>query len=228
VLGVDGCRGGWVAVSRDGRRLECRVVESLAELVEALPRRSAVAIDIPIGLPERGARACDLEARKTLGAKRGTSVFPAPIRPVLAARSQAEAARIGRRVEGRGVGVQLFGILAKIREVDELLRASPKARAVLYETHPELSLLHLNGGKPMRFPKQGEAGRRERQSLLAGWCGGGVDALVAERPPRCAADDVLDALALLWSAERIARGAACSLPARPPRDAFGLRMSIRA
>src|SRR5271157_3482359 len=47
-----------------------------------------IAIDIPIGLLdayEIGGRACDRAARKFLGKPRGNSIFPAPVRPVLAA-----------------------------------------------------------------------------------------------------------------------------------------------
>jgi len=39
-------------------------------------------------------------------------------------------------------------------------------------------------------------------------------------------DDILDAFAALWSAERIPRGVSQSLPERPPTDRFGLRMEI--
>jgi predicted RNase H-like nuclease len=39
-------------------------------------------------------------------------------------------------------------------------------------------------------------------------------------------DDILDAFAALWSAERILRGVSQSLPDRAPTDCFGLRMEI--
>jgi predicted RNase H-like nuclease len=49
----------------------------------------------------------------------------------------------------------------------------------------------------------------------------------SRRPPRgAAADDVLDAHAVCWSAARIARDRAVRLPARPSRDARGLPMAI--
>lgn len=56
-------------------------------------------IDVPIGLPDRGARECDKAARRRLGPSRGSSVFPAPIRRILAATSYIEACAIGG--EGR-------------------------------------------------------------------------------------------------------------------------------
>jgi predicted RNase H-like nuclease len=66
-----------------------------------------VAVDVPIGLPERGSRDCDVEARRLLGV-RSSSVFPAPIRAMLAAGSQAEASRIGHGAEGKRVSIQLW------------------------------------------------------------------------------------------------------------------------
>ena len=44
----------------------------------------------------------------------------------------------------------------------------------------------------------------------------------------CKADDIVDALVALWSAERIGCGAALSIPVRPPLDAYGLRMEMMA
>lgn len=39
-------------------------------------------------------------------------------------------------------------------------------------------------------------------------------------------DDVLDAIAVLWTATRIARGEGRGLPDPPPRDPTGLPMEI--
>ena len=44
----------------------------------------------------------------------------------------------------------------------------------------------------------------------------------------CKADDIVDALVALWTAERIGCGAALSIPVRPPLDAHGLRMEMMA
>ena len=41
-------------------------------------------------------------------------------------------------------------------------------------------------------------------------------------------DDILDAFAALWTAERIALGISQTIPAVPPKDSFGLRMEIVA
>src|SRR5215470_10525375 len=65
VIGVDGCSRGWVAVRIDGTRRELMQLRAITELA-TLPFDRA-AIDIPIGLPERGMRECDLAARAMLG-----------------------------------------------------------------------------------------------------------------------------------------------------------------
>ena len=58
----------------------------------------ALAIDIPIGIPEAGARPADREARALLGPRRN-SVFPAPVRaagPAGLAAWRAPAAKLVR------------------------------------------------------------------------------------------------------------------------------------
>jgi predicted RNase H-like nuclease len=181
-----------------------------------------------IGLPERGPRDCDVEARRRLGARR-SSVFSAPIRPVLAATSHAEASRVRRRAEGKGMSVQAWAIVPKVVEVDRFLRADRRARAVVREVHPEVSFLFLNGGRPMSLPKRRADGRAERVSALRRWCGREIDrGLAARGKLGCQPDDVVDAFVALWTAERIARAAAVSIPASPPVDACGLRMEMMA
>ena len=197
-------------------------------LFERFDSPEVVAVDAPIGLVERGARACDLAARAVLGPRR-SSVFPAPLRPLLAAASYAEASRLRRAIEGKGLSRQTWAIVPKIVELDLLLRGNAAARAALREVHPEVSFLKLNRDRPLQASKRKPEGRAERLALLRAWCGDAIDRALAERRAlACAADDVLDAFAALWSAERIARGAAISLPPEPPRDACGLPMAITA
>ena len=85
VIGVDGCAGGWIAaLRRDGRgEVDYQRVARLEELFAGTSTPSVVAVDMPIGLLERGARQCDVEARRLLGVRR-SSVFTPPLRPMLA------------------------------------------------------------------------------------------------------------------------------------------------
>jgi predicted RNase H-like nuclease len=228
-IGVDGCNGGWIAASRDTRgAIRCWRVETLASLFADGARPGVVGLDVPIGLLPRGARECDVQARRLLGTRR-SSVFPAPIRPMLTARSYADASRIRHRVEGKRVSIQAWGIMPKIVEVDRFLRAHPQRRDIVREVHPEVSFLFLNRGRPMRFAKKTREGRAERLALLRPRYGRAVESALADRGIlHCQADDIIDAFAVLWTAGRIASGAAISIPAYPPRDAHGLRMEMIA
>jgi hypothetical protein len=104
LAGVDGCRGGWIAVIDDGGRLESRVFADWLRLMLEFQRATLIGVDIPIGLPGRDSRQCDIEARRRLGPPRGSSVFPAPVRGVLTdGLSYQEASDLHRRIDGRGL-----------------------------------------------------------------------------------------------------------------------------
>ena len=80
VVGVDGCKGGWVTIewNVDEGTIELDVLKTFEMVLEKYPVNiaDAVAIDIPIGLIECR-RACDVEARSVLKCRK-PSVFPAP------------------------------------------------------------------------------------------------------------------------------------------------------
>ena len=217
VLGVDGCPGGWVGALVHGGRLSWHT-GSIAELL-ALPA-SAVGVDIPIGLPEGAARrAADVEARAELGAQR-SSVFFAPPRVVLEATSQPEATALSRGAGSVGVSIQMFHILGKVAEVDDLLHADPSAARRVVEVHPEVSLRRLCG-VPLP-PKRTLAGRNARLAVLRAWLPG--LALPVPLPGRAKPDDCLDAVAAAWSAGRWTAGNAEVLG--DEHDALGVPMRI--
>ena len=87
LVGVDGCRGGWVLAVRSDqeRRVRFYVVKSLGSVFRrARAGHAVVAIDMPIGFPESEARACDAEVREELGGRR-SSVFSIPCRKAVEA-----------------------------------------------------------------------------------------------------------------------------------------------
>lgn len=224
LAGVDGCRGGWVVALED-KRSRARLVLVAPDLDAVLSIRPAlevIAIDIPIGLPDGGPRECDVAARRRLGAGATSRVFPAPARAVLTARTYEQAKRLSQRAHGRQISRQLWGIVPKIREVDE--RMTPALEARVYEVHPELAFMGLAARDRALPPKRTDAGRAERAACIRrSFPGVRPDACV---PPGARLDDVLDAFAALWVARRIEAGAARPLPPRPPRDGRGLRMAI--
>ena len=68
VIGMDGCRGGWVVCRLNVETLAVdliAVARSLADVLEREETTTHIAVDIPIGLPETGLpRQCDLQARR--------------------------------------------------------------------------------------------------------------------------------------------------------------------
>ncbi len=184
---------------------------------------AAAAIDIPIGLARDGPRRADAEARRQLGPRR-SSVFPAPVRSVLAATTYAEACALSRAACGKAISKQLFNILPKIREVDALI--TPLRQERLFEMSPELSLAVL-AGAPMAHPKTTPAGRAERIRALGEVFGPEEVERHVVRPPRGArVDDVLDAFAGAWTARR--RASDRHLQLGGDLDALGLRMEVVA
>jgi predicted RNase H-like nuclease len=232
-MGIDGCRGGWLVAASDVAlsALRFTVVEDLESLFARAERADALmAIDIPIGLADTGPRACDLEARQMLGRPRGSSVFPAPCRPALAATTYAHACALSRRALRVALSIECFYILPKIRQVDGLM--TPARQALVREVHPELVFALASGrAHGLVEPKRTAAGERIRRRLLRRLAPGFDPATVRARlgPARVARDDVVDAVACLVAARRILEGRALVLPTGGiERDRRGLRMEIVA
>ena len=224
VLGVDGCRAGWVGVLLEGETATAIVGATIGDLVTAArvarPDLAVVGVDIPIGLPDSAPRQADLLARSRLPSGRKSSVFPAPTRVASAATSHPEASAANREAAGVGLSVQAFHLIPKILEIDAYVR-SPKSWRIV-EVHPEVSFAAMDPGSVV-LSKRTAAGHQAR-----------LDALVAAgvTPPSYVArqgytaDDLADACAAAWSARRVAGGIADSLPDPPETFSDGLPAAI--
>lgn len=230
ISGVDGCRGGWIAIRKDvaSGEVSSTVYASTEQLIYTSPNPEVLALDIPIGLTDSGPRQCDILARKMLGPPRGSSVFPAPIRPALAAADQKGASSISRSIDGKGVGAQAFAIYRRIGEVDGVMRSDERALGYVREVHPELCFMAWNTREPIRESKKSHQGMNIRLSLVTAHFGETVASLVRKKHPagQVADDDIYDAFAALWTAERILLGIAKSIPDQPEIDPFGLPMEM--
>ncbi|MBJ7473426.1 MAG: DUF429 domain-containing protein [Solirubrobacteraceae bacterium] len=219
-VGVDGCRAGWVAAclfredATQRLRTELQLFASVAELAAFRHGDAIVAIDVPIGLTDGDeGRECDREARRRLG-RRGSSVFAAPSRWMLAYATDYGALRAQvaqQRAAGRQVkslSAQAHGITPKIKEVDTWLSEHPDADAWLLECHPELSFMALNGGLPVAAPKKTAAGKLQRRRCLAAVFPDAPSCVDNAPWPRSqvALDDLLDAYACLHTALAVSRG----------------------
>jgi predicted RNase H-like nuclease len=228
IAGADGCPAGWIVIEEDttSHEIESRVAARIEDVFANGRDVAVLAIDIPIGLTESGARQCDLLARRQLG-PRASSVFPAPIRPALAAASYEDASRVSRERQGKGITKQSFAIYPKIRSVDDALQTDATLRERVFEVHPEVCFQAWNGGTPMLHPKRTFAGARDRNDLVRGVFCDVFDRIRAQhRRPAVSDDDILDAFAALWTARRIVSGASRTLPEIVPLDSCGLPMRM--
>ena len=217
MIGVDGCRGGWLAAIDDGTDVAWSWTRDVAELLDL--EADCVAIDMPIGLPDRGRRACDTEARLALGPRRST-VFPAPLRAVLQCPTYAEARAALAALGEPSMSAQAWGIVAAVRALDAALTPADDARVI--EAHPELAFARMAG--EVLAAKKTSAGRAERLAALATtWPD--VEAVVARAPRPAAPDDPLDALACAWVGRRWVREEAVVV-GDGMRDSRGLPMRI--
>jgi predicted RNase H-like nuclease len=227
LAGVDGCKGGWVAVLApmdDPGAASSVFLSDVRELFSVYGAGFAV-IDIPVGFAT-GPEPRDVEQamRKRLPGKT-SSVFSTPCRAALAEMVYSDASHVNREHLGVGLSKQSFELFPKMREIDRV--AVDLGQDRLREGHPEVSFAEMNG-LPVLSRKRKPDGQAERIALLEKH---GFPAAALAKGAKglgCGIDDVLDATVLLWSAMRFQRGQHAIFPATPSRDALGLEMSVIA
>jgi predicted RNase H-like nuclease len=200
VAGVDGTKAGWVAIIlEDGRFSSDRLIQQIASDFSELGGVTVIGIDVPIGF---GPREADRAARAFLAGAAST-VFSTPPRELL------------ERAFGPGLGIsaQAHALGPRILHVTQ--RAASDAR--IHEVHPEVSFRAMNDGRPLRDRKKSAGGALERMALLTRH---GIELGTLEDAAAAPLDDVLDAAAAAWSAQRIATGTASSLPDPPAASAI--------
>jgi len=232
-IGVDACKAGWFAVVlTEGTNWKVNIFPDISSLWNQYKDARLILIDIPIGLLDNGSdeRVCDKEARKLLG-KRRSSVFAAPCRSAIHADTYEKASEINAQKTGRRLSKQVWGIIPKIREVDQLLLADMTARSRIREIHPELCFWALNSGKPMKYSKKKEKGKAflERMKVLLSvypYTKDIVDSTLTKYPrKKVAKDDILDALVAAVTASK-ERQRLSSIPKITDVDSKGLPMEM--
>ncbi len=250
IIGVDGCPGGWITVSSGQPEDLPRVAvhPDFETLVAAYPVTAIIAVDMPIGLPERaslGGRGAEQAVRPYLK-QRQSSVFSVPSRSAVyaetgpflgeqeryAAHRRASEIALATSDPPRKISIQAFGLFPKIRQLDGALRGDAALAKRVFESHPEFAFTVLNGGTPMREPKKikgrvHQPGMHERKNLLVSQ--GIARSFVDQQPPQGAGDDdFLDACVMMLIAKRIQSGTARPYPEPPHWDAHGLPIAIWA
>ncbi|MFJ3406488.1 DUF429 domain-containing protein [Promicromonospora sp. NPDC090134] len=222
VLGVDVAKKYWVAVASDLRAYADLTLTGLLAAADADGPVEVVGIDMPIGMPDGvGYRRADVLAREAVGPRR-SSVFMTPPRAALTAPNYAAALEIARRISGKGISRQAWALGPRILEVDAVVRSVDRR---IVEVHPELSFATL-AGSHLPASKSTWAGLEDRRALLSG-VGYTLPADLGWPGQVSGPDDVLDAAAACWTAQRVAEGAAVRHP-DPPEMLDGISACIHA
>jgi len=227
ILGIDGSKNGWVGVKQNLKHEGSSKVLFSNKLIDFISLDiELIIIDMPIGLDkniQQGGRLVDKEARKKL-LKRKSSIFNAPIRDVLKAKSYNEANSISKS-KGLGISKQSWNLVPKINELDQIMQI--KIRPQIYESHPELCFQTMNEDE-LRFSKKENLGIKERKKILIK---NGFDRKFLnknlKKNKNYHPDDFLDACALSWTAKRVINQQNLNLPEDPEKDELGIIMQIK-
>jgi predicted RNase H-like nuclease len=225
VLGVDACKAGWVGIALSDGTVSAYFAAGISDLAEQVKVSSdgpldLVAADMPIGLPDVGRRRADVLAREMVGLLRA-SVFMTPVRQALAEEGYAAATAVNAQLAGEGISRQAHGLRTKILQVDQWVR---QAQQRVVEVHPEASFACL-AGAPLTVRKSTWAGVVRRRQLLA-QAGIVLDDELGLAGEKAGVDDILDAAVAAWTARRVTRGQARSIPDLPELFSDGLPCSI--
>lgn len=226
-LGVDGCKGGWIAAVLDHGELRIKFTESIEELTARYPHFDAFLIDMVIGL--QGSSQMyrpDHLARMELKPRTST-VFPAPSRVAVEAEGPTEQRKANRSALDKSLSAQTINIIPKIKELDQFLDSHPEYKNRILESHPELVFKRLKGSVVMTRKKD-RAGIEEREAILRSYLQEIYDFSVMERAKElgCKPDDILDAVCLAVAAALAAHNMCETLPKNPEKDEKGLYMML--
>lgn len=213
-IGLDGYPGGWVAVylEKSGHRFHyAATVDRLLDV----PYKRAM-IDIPIGLPTRGYRSCDVAAKEIIG----SSAFLGARWNVWRFQEYDDANAHYWNEKDVGISLQLWHLKDKLREINEAM--TPARQERLQECHPELVFWRLNGNERLPGKKTPE-GRSKRIELIKERGITRIEEWLEQRyGTGIRRDDLIDAGACAIAA----RDSRSRLPCNEPPSERGIRMEI--
>jgi predicted RNase H-like nuclease len=130
--------------------------------------------------------------------------------------SRKEADKIHRLIDGRGVNVFSWNLCPRIHDVDAELQKNSHLRNMVYDVHPELSFTAINNGVPIIAAKRNPKGESIRLSLVENHFGSGAFDEIRKNHylKDVANQDINDAFTVLWTADRIYRKKAVSIPTK--------------
>jgi len=156
-IGIDAFPAGWVAVYLEKKTHRFHYAATTDHLLDVSYQRAM--IDIPIGLPQRGYRDCDLAAKAIIG----PSVFLGARWNVWGFESYEAANAHYRIVKDTCISQQLWHLRHKLKEINQTITSEIQNR--LFESHPELVFWRLNRKQTLPNKKTPE-GRLRRIELV--------------------------------------------------------------
>src|SRR5262249_31227913 len=143
----DGCKSGWIVVEANVD-LSKAALEVASNWNAVKSDAAIVAVDMPIGLSERGVRQCEVEARKLLSPCASRVFKTLPREALRFAQNDWIAANQWSKARGfGGLSKQIWNIRPKINEIEAVI--TPETQARIWEAHPELAFARLNHGRPL-------------------------------------------------------------------------------
>ena len=232
-VGIDGCRGGWIAVNLTDTGFEVELYKSIEEICSKYMDSDSLLVDMPIGLPEdvKDIRP-DSEARTYLSG-RTSCIFNTPCRQAVYEDNYFEASQINKHYLGKGLSKQSFAICRHIREIDEFLEKVPEFKGRLRESHPEVCFAVLATRDDFYLPlynsKHTEDGFWDRVDVMEEFyekTRDFVSYISTHTVLKNHRADCMDALCLAVSGLLGLRNGFASIPKVPAKDARGLNMEI--
>ena len=218
IIGIDGCKSGWFSIwENQDETIKSSIFSNLNELKNFFKKhnRLIIGIDMPVVLSEVIPREADQLARKLLG-KKASSVFTAPTPDMLKQSNYEQASLVSKKLFGKSMSLQSWYLFSKIRDVQTILH---NEHINIYEIHPELSFREMNNRNVVLESKRGLEGFNIRKSLLSIYFKKFIFEEIRDQYKRkdLMDNDILDALAVLWSTKRIQTNEAFFLPQYPKK-----------
>jgi predicted RNase H-like nuclease len=218
IVGIDGCKSGWFSVwENQDESIHSSIFSSLNELKNFFKNESQliIGIDMPVVLSEVIPRQADQLARKLLS-KKASSVFTAPTPEMLDQPNYEKASLVSKRLFGKSMSLQSWYLFPKIKDVQTMIHHED---IQIYEIHPELSFRAMNNEQVILESKKSHEGFAIRNSLLTQHFKNFIFEEIRRQYARkdVMDNDILDALAVLWSAKRIQANQASYLPQVPEK-----------
>lgn len=228
-LGIDGCKGGWIAAVLEQQELHIDKFGEIGEVVSRYPEFDNLFIDMVVGLPSNELQynqRPDVYARKLI-TPRSSTIFPVPSRQAVYETTEEGQIIANQKALNKGLSKQTMAIIPKMRELDTFLIKNPSFIHKIKESHPEVCFARLNGAV-VQSKKSTLEGLDERVQILSKFLPKLTREFVITESKnfKCNADDIIDAICLAVTADLDLQGKTEVIPDEVQVDEHGLEMQM--